>query len=391
MTTDAARSLRLPDVARKLVGSERPCAPPTMFSRSLQRLSVTVFSALRHGLRRSRAWLLARPRLAAWVFGAPTHSSSEEDYTAFNRWYFSQFGEQEKMLADRPRMAFYHAAIQQTIRPGTRVIDLGTGTGILAALAARQGAAVVYAIDHSEILDQARLLALHNRVERIEFISANSRQFQLPEKVDVILHEQMGDYLFDEGMVANILDLRDRLLKPGGLIVPAAFEFFCEPLTIRDDRRIPFIWELTVCGYDYGCLEGDRPEDPQYYRHISTDLQVVERFIGQPEPALAFDLHTLQAADLPKQLVIRRTALNDGRFDGAAIFFRARAGESLSLSSSPLDPGRAPHWGFRILRCEAQSVQAGDVIEFVLTVPDWSEPDGWRWTHQKNAPPEIRS
>jgi protein arginine N-methyltransferase 1 len=41
----------------------------------------------------------------------------------------------------------------------------------------------------------------------------------------VILHEQMGDYLFDEAMVTNVCDLRDRLLKRGGLILPSCFDF----------------------------------------------------------------------------------------------------------------------------------------------------------------------
>ena len=35
------------------------------------------------------------------------------------------------------------------------------------------------------------------------------------------------------------LDLRDRLLEPGGLILLSYFQFYCGPMTLRDDRRIP--------------------------------------------------------------------------------------------------------------------------------------------------------
>jgi len=115
------------------------------------------------------------------------------------------------MLADRRRMDFYHAAIARHIHPGDRVIDLGTGTGILAAFASRAGAATVYAIDHSRILKRARKLAAHNGVANVEFIATHSKDFALAERVDVILHEQMGDWLFNEAMVANVIDLRDRL------------------------------------------------------------------------------------------------------------------------------------------------------------------------------------
>jgi len=287
------------------------------------------------------------------------------------------------MLADQPRMNFYHAAIERHVHPGDRVIDLGTGTGILAAFAAKQGAAKVYALDHSGILKHARRLAAHNQLKNVEFIATHSRNFEKSERVDVILHEQMGDFLFDEAMVTNVIDLRDRLLKPGGRIVPALFEFFCEPIKVKDDRHIPFIWELNVHGYDYSCMERNRPQDTQYYQLTSCDPTVIDHFLGKPEPALRFDLQTLQEADLPNQIVISRTVLNAGRLDGFAVYFRALVDGDLALSSSPLDAGRAPHWGFRILRTEAATFAKGDVVELTLTVEKWAKPDTWRWSQTK--------
>ena len=311
--------------------------------------------------------------------------SPEERYRDFNGRYFSGFYEQERMLADKPRMEFYRAAIQRDIQPGDRVIDLGTGTGILAALASRRGAAKVYAIDHSSILETARTLATANGIERVEFVSTHSTEFRLPERVDVILHEQMGDCLFDEAMVANVSDLRDRLLKPGGLILPSLFEFFCEPIKIRDERHVPFIWELAVHGYDYSVLERQRPQDPDYYQVRSSDLALVEHFLGEPAPVLTLDLHTVDEAALPHTLTFNRTVVNAGRLDGYAVYFRTHVGTDLSLGSGPLDPGRAPHWGFRVLRTDRDDFAAGDVIEVQLTVGRWSELDTWRWKHVKHT------
>jgi type I protein arginine methyltransferase len=359
-----------------------------MFSRSPQRLSAGVFSVLRRGLARCGEWVRARPRLAAWLYRPEGLESEDANYREFNGWYFAQFSEQEKMLADGPRMAFYHTAITRHVRPGDRVIDLGTGTGILAAFAARRGAATVYAIDHSDILKHARRLAAHNRIENVKFIATHSRNFTTDERVDVILHEQMGNFLFDEAMLTNVIDLRDRLLKPDGLIVPALFEFYCEPVKVRDDRLTPFIWELNVHGYDYSCLERSRPQDPQYYRNNSCDLGLVEHFLGEPAPALTVDLQTLHEADLPHEIHLSRTVLNAGRLDGFAVFFRAHAGGDLTLSSSPLDPGRAPHWGFCILRTDTEAFAKGDVVELTLTVGEWAKPDTWRWTTPKTAAPE---
>ncbi len=344
----------------------------------LQRLSVRLFTTCRRVVEIVRDWIQDRPRLSNWFY--PEHSA-EADYRDHNGRMFSDLHEQERMLADGQRMAFYQTAIRRHIQQGDRVIDLGTGTGILAALASRQGAGHVYAIDHSDILKHARTLAIANQLEKVEFVATHSSAFDPGESVDVILHEQMGDCLFDEDMVANVTDLRDRLLKPNGLILPSIFEFYCEPIKITNARLVPFIWELNVCGYDYSCLEYNRPQNSRYYNLSSSDLNVVEHFLGTPEPVLTLDLHTVNKADLPSQITFTREVINAGQLDGFAIYFRAKVDQDLTLSSDPTDPKRAPHWGFRILRSEREDYAVGDKIEITLTVGNWPELDTWRWSH----------
>ena len=360
-----------------------------MFSTLLRRLSVSTFSAFVRLLARVRTRVQARPRLAAWLYPQIEHSS-EADYRAHNGRLFANFHEQERMLADQRRMAFYAAAIARHIQPGDRVIDLGTGTGILAALASRRGAAHVYAIDHSEILTHARTLAAENKLRNVEFVATHSTAFNVAEPVDVILHEQMGDSLFDEAMVANVTDLRDRVLKPGGLILPSIFEFYCEPIKVNDERLVPFIWELNVEGYDYSCLEWNRPEDPGYYHLVSSDLNLIDHFLGEPQPALSIDLHTLSEADLPHEIIFTRVVVHAGRLDGYAVFFRACVDSDLTLSSNPLDRSRAPHWGFRILRTDRDDFAEGDEIQVRLTVGSWPDLNSWRWSHVKRTSDELR-
>jgi protein arginine N-methyltransferase 1 len=332
----------------------------------------------------ARTWIQARPRLAAWFYPRAKRPP-QESYRDHNRRMFADFHEQERMLADQRRMAFYHEAISRHIRPGDRVVDLGTGTGILAAWAARRGAAHVYAIDHSQILTYARMLAAANRIDNVEFIPKHSTEFSTDKPVDVILHEQMGDCLFDENMVANVADLRARVLKPGGLILPSRFELYCEPIKINDARLVPFIWELDVHGYEYSCLEPSRPQYPGYYHLASSDLNLIEHFLGDPQPLLSIDLHTINEADLPHEVTFTRTVVNAGRMDGYAVYFRARVDDDLSLCTSPLDPHRAPHWGFRILRSGRDDFAVGDEIEVRLKVGSWTDRDTWHWNHVKRT------
>ena len=355
--------------------------PPLMNLSSIQRFTVNVSQRVRRGCTLLRNCLLGSPRLKDWFYPPSKIKTPAEKYRERNEDYFADLHAQERMLADGPRMAFYHDAISRKIQAGDRVIDLGTGTGILAAFASRQGAAQVYAVDHSSIIEHARELAAENGIENVDFEDVHSTKLFLDDQVDVILHEQMGDFLFDEAMVPNVCDLRDRLLKPGGLILPSQFELYCEPMTLRDDRRVPFIWELTdVHGFDFSSMERSRPQDSEYYGLVSCDLGFVKHFLGEPAPILEVDLHTITESTLPLKVSFTRKVTKEGLLDGLVVFMKVKVDDDLELSSSPLDPGRAPHWGFRILRLDQSYAEIGDKLEVTLTVKDWTDPDTWRWT-----------
>lgn len=351
----------------------------------IQRFTVSGSQRVRHGCKQFGKWLSGSERLKAWFYPPAEIRTPAEKYREFNENCFADIHEQERMLADEPRMAFYHEAISRKIKPGDRVIDLGTGTGILAAFASRQGAAQVYAVDHSSIIEHAKELAAENGIENVDFEDVHSSKLYLDEPVDVIVHEQIGDFLFDEAMVPNVCDLRDRLLKPGGLILPSQFELFCEPMTLHDDRRVPFIWELTdVYGFDFSSMERSCPTEPEYHKLVSCDPGVVKHFLGKPTPLVEVDLHTINESTVPLSVTFTRKVTTAGMLDGLVVYMKAKVDDDLVLSSSPLDPGRAPHWGFRILRLDQVRTEIGDELEVTLTVEDWADPSTWQWICEKN-------
>lgn len=314
----------------------------------------------------------------------------KDPYSENNKWVFAQFGEQEQMLADKPRMHFYQEMIRRHIQEGDTVIDLGTGTGILSAFASWQKAGEVHALDHSDIIEHARILAAHNGIERVRFHAVHSKDFQLNERVDVILHEQMGDILFDEDMVPNVLDLRNRLLKKGGRILPARFELYCEPIQIKNSRVVPFIWELKVGGFDFSPLRDKQEQGAGYYVFPETDQSLIEHFLCAPLPILSFDLHTLREGDLPLEVSLASEVVKAGRMDGYAVYFKAIVDDDLVLSTSPLDPNRAPHWGYRILRTEQAVLKKGDILDITIGADHWYDLDTWHWGQTSYAADEYR-
>jgi|TARA_B110000438_G_scaffold303539_1_gene365490 protein arginine N-methyltransferase 1 len=314
----------------------------------------------------------------------------KDPYPENNKRVFAQFGEQEQMLADKPRMNFYREMIRRHIHEGDRVIDLGTGTGILSAFASWQKASQIHALDHSDIIEHARALAAHNGIEGVQFHDIHSKDFKLDERVDVILHEQMGDILFDEDMVANVTDLRDRLLKEGGRILPARFELYCEPIQIRDSRVVPYIWELNVEGFDFSPLKDKQAQDAGYYVFPETDQSLIEHFLCDPVPLLSFDLHTLRENELPLEMSLASAVVKAGRMDGYAVYFKAIVDEDLVLSTSPIDSGRAPHWGYRVLRTEQIDLKAGDILDMTIGAEHWYDLDTWHWGQSAYSADEYR-
>ena len=191
-----------------------------------------------------------RSARAALAFGAEKLANSELVmglvYDLSNESNFAGLSEHEEMLSDEVRVSAYHRAIGRYVAPGDVVLDLGTGTGLLAFMASRAGAAKVYAVEHSDFIEVAREIARHNQITNIEFVQANSREFTAPEPVDVVLHEQMGDELFNENMLENLLDARARLLRPGGRILPARFRLFVEPVSFNEAMRVRRFWNIEL-------------------------------------------------------------------------------------------------------------------------------------------------
>lgn len=136
------------------------------------------------------------------------------------------------MLNDQLRMEAYSTAISEVIKPGMVVLDLGTGTGILALWALQSGAARVYGIDVSaEVLRKAiERLSTAGYADRFKGINALSYEVELPERVDLIISEIMGNIGDNEDFVPILSDARKRFLKPGGQMLPYHVESYLVPV-----------------------------------------------------------------------------------------------------------------------------------------------------------------
>jgi type I protein arginine methyltransferase len=303
-------------------------------------------------------------------------------YDLMNETNFAGLAEHEEMLSDSVRVEAYRRAIRRNVRPGDVVLDLGTGTGLVAFLASRAGARKVYAVEHSDFIEVAREIARLNGITNVELVQANSREYTPPEPIDVVVHEQMGDELFNENMLQNVLDLRDRVLRPGGRILPARFRLFVEPVSMRDEMRVRRFWNIDLPeGIDLSGMETslvaarfDTGRNEQLWARPGS----VESMIGTPAPILGIDLATLEDVDaIPLDHVVARTAAHDAIVDGACVWFEAVFDDETTLTTSPLATNTS--WGNRMFRLDRE-IRAGEILRLDVHLGQLVDASTWTVT-----------
>ena len=272
--------------------------------------------------------------------------------TAFDDYY--------EMLADDVRMAAYEAAIQSTIQPGDRVVDLGAGLGILGFMALRAGAKHLVAIERGDAIELARSVAEHNGLlDRVTFIRAFSNDAQLAEPADVLISETLGSLAIDENTLPFTIDGRRRLLRPGGRMIPERLRVSLAPMEDHAlfARRVSF-WR-AVRGIDF------KPAVDV----MASKLQVVEvkahHLLGRPRELVDIDLHTVENPEVAKHL--RLVVSRPGTLHGFAGWFHAFLTDSVVIHTSPDQP--PTHWKQAFLPVpQPVKLGYGDFVDLRLNI-----------------------
>jgi type II protein arginine methyltransferase len=129
------------------------------------------------------------------------------------------------MMADRPRNQAYADALARVVA-GRRVLDIGAGSGLLAMMAARAGAAHVDTCEMQPVIaDVARTVVIANDLsDRVNVWSMKSSDLstgqELSERADVLVTETFASGLLSEGVLPTVEDAHQRLLKPDAIVIP---------------------------------------------------------------------------------------------------------------------------------------------------------------------------
>jgi type II protein arginine methyltransferase len=144
--------------------------------------------------------------------------------TAYNdvvpAWHFA-------MINDRPRNDAYQGAIARAVA-GKRVLDIGTGTGLLAMMAAKAGAASVTTCEAVAVIaERAREIVARNGLQdRITVLARHSTEIavgrELAARAEVLITETFSSDLLSESVLATVEHAHRELLTPEAIVIPRA-------------------------------------------------------------------------------------------------------------------------------------------------------------------------
>ncbi|KAM8713608.1 hypothetical protein ACLKA7_013860 [Drosophila subpalustris] len=170
------------------------------------------------------------------ITGQNTWQERGDDYDYHQEVANAGFGD---MLHDWERNQKYYAALRKTItsmRQAGRevhVLDIGTGTGILAMMALRAGADTVTACEaFMPMANCAQRILAANEATQVRLIRKRSTEIQIgvdmPHKANLLVAELLDTELIGEGAIGIYNHAHDHLLTEDALCIPARASCFAQ-------------------------------------------------------------------------------------------------------------------------------------------------------------------
>ncbi len=273
------------------------------------------------------------------------------------------------MLTDEFRTRNFLKAILQVVRPGDVVLDIGSGTGILAYFACMAGARKVYAVEEGEIVEVAKAVCRHNGLEdRVMFIDDISTNITLPEPADVLISETIGNIGFEEGILGWVLDARKRLLVEDARIIPSAVRMYVAPVERPREGVYLANWQRSFYTFDFTPAHETASSHLQWCKLHESHLLDCARLLSSADLSSATNVHVNGEQTF--------TAERDGSLDGLGAWFEADLADGISISTAPPNPTESWSNIFFPLS-ERHSLSAGDQI--CARVRSHQNSSQWEW------------
>lgn len=257
------------------------------------------------------------------------------------------------MLDDHVRTRGFIDALRAVVRPEDAVLDIGTGTGVLATSAALAGAARVVAVESSAIADAAeRVFASNGVAKRVTLLRGRSTHVSVAERCNVLVTEMIGNDPLDEQLLDVVDDAKKRLLTPGARVIPSAIEVFAIAVELprRVYERRAFTPERVaewraMYGVDFDELLSVRQAASDPFA-VRTREVVTWKRVAPPVELVTIDLEGPFELSFEKRVSF--TFEDDVERLGILLAFRAILAPGIVLSTLPDEVDAENHWRYAL-------------------------------------------
>jgi type II protein arginine methyltransferase len=172
------------------------------------------------------------------------------------------------MLNDLRRNDAFERAICKAVEkegPDARILDIGTGSGLLSMMAARAGATNIVSCEKVAVIAETaeRIVARNGYQSQIRVVNKSSTRIvigkDIQARADILISEILSSDLLAEDVLSTFEDAHARLLREGATIVPrAATAAGC---LVESDVLSQYAFVGDVSGFDvspFGALAAQR-------------------------------------------------------------------------------------------------------------------------------------
>jgi type II protein arginine methyltransferase len=268
------------------------------------------------------------------------------------------------MVADEDRNAAYDAALRRAA-PGRRVLDIGSGSGLLAMMAARAGAADVTTCEVVTPIAQvaAGIIAANGYSDRITLHAKHSEQLEIGvdmvERAQVLVTETFASGVLSEGVLPTIEHARRHLLTDDAVVIPrraAARGYLVGGSAVEAQLYVSQATGFDLSGFDVLApgkvgLHLDRlPHDV-----LSDDFEL-------------FDFDLTQYYFEPARRRLSVTATRPGRCIGVAQWLWLELDGQTTYENRPRPGAGANGWMHVLYRFrESLDLSAGDRVQVIAS------------------------
>jgi type III protein arginine methyltransferase len=239
-------------------------------------------------------------------------------------WYFP-------MVHDGVRHSAMEMALRQLIRPGCRVLEIGTGTGLFAMMAVRAGAAEVLTCESNPAVAAAatEIIACNGLADRVRVIAKSSADLEvgidLAEPADVLIWDTLGSNMIGYGALPVIEHAIRQLMRPGALAIPARGTV---RIALAEDRKAHLRQMNIIEGFDLSSF--NRLAAPRYAISIGDERLVLR---GEPRDLFHFDFQS--GGPFPEAQASVSLPASGGLVNGIAQWLRFELGDDVCYENLP--------------------------------------------------------